>query len=114
MKAQTPAQGVLKSHEWGYSKTYKVVCGCGDDDCTHNVDVEADDAGVTVTVYTRTRTNFWTKTRWHHIWSLLTKGYADFETSIVMDKQVAFNYSDVLKSAVKDVEEFRKEHNVKT
>lgn len=110
MRSQKPAQGVLVVNEWGTSKMYKAVCECGNDDCTHTIDIEAEDTGVTVTIYTRTRTNFWSKTRWQHIWQLLTKGYTDFETSIIMKKQVAFNYADMLKLAVKDVEELRKQH----
>jgi len=107
MIAEEPAKGILLVNDWGSSKMYKAVCECGNDDCTHTIDVEADNE-VNVTIYTRTRTNFWSKTRWRHIWTLLTKGYTDFETTIVMDKQTAFNYANVLKSAVKDVEEFRK------
>jgi len=110
MTAQTPAQGVLLVNDWGTSKMYKAVCNCGDDDCTHTIDVEAEDTGVTVTMYTKTRTNFWSKTRWQHIWTLLTKGYVEFETSLIMAKQVALNYASVLQSAVSDVEELRKEH----
>jgi len=110
MTAQTPAQGVLLVNDWGTSKMYKAVCNCGDDDCTHTIDVEAEDTGVTVTIYTKTRTNFWSKTRWQHIWTLLTKGYVEFETSLIMAKQVALNYASVLQSAVSDVEELRKEH----
>ena len=91
---------------------YKVVCDCGDDDCTHTLDVEASEHDVTVTIYTRTRTDFWSKSRWQHLWKLLFKGYTDFETTIVMKKQVALNYADVLHSAVKDVEDFRNK-NVK-
>lgn len=112
MKAQTPARGVLIVNEWGASKMYKAVCECGNDDCTHTIDVEAEDTGVTVTIYTKTRTNFWSKNRWQHIWQLLTKGYTDYETCIVMNKQVAINYASVLQSAVEDVEEIRK-NNVK-
>ena len=107
MTSEKPARGVLLVNDWGNSKMYKAVCECGDDDCTHTVDVEADTT-VTVTIYTSTRTNFWSKTRWSHIWKLLTKGHVDFETEIIMDKQTALNYADVLKSSVNDVEEFRK------
>jgi len=107
MIAQQPARGVLLVNDWGTSKMYKAVCDCGDDDCTHTIDVEAEDIGVTVTIYTKTRTNFWSMTRWHHIWTLLTKGHTDFETSLVMNTQVALNYANVLQLAVKDVEELR-------
>jgi len=112
LKAQEPAKGVLKVNSWGSSVMYKVVCQCGGDECTHTIDIEADDA-VTVSIYTLTSTNFWTMKRWTHIWQLLTKGYTKFETSIIMDKQVALNYASVLQSAVKDVEEFRRQYNEK-
>jgi len=109
MTAQEPAHGILLVNSWGTSKMYKAVCECGDDDCTHTIDVEADDASVNVTIYTRTRTNFWSKSRWQHIWKLLFNGYTDFETTIVMNKQVAFNYANELQLAVKEVEELRNE-----
>jgi hypothetical protein len=113
MKAETPAQGILKLNEWGSSKMYKVVCDCGDDTCTHTIDVEADDYSVTVIIYTEQKTPFWNKTRWQHIWQLLTTGQARFETAIVLKEQVALNYAEVLKSAIEDVKEFRKKQNVK-
>ncbi len=112
MTPQVPAQGVLLVNNWGSSKMYKAVCECGDNDCTHTIDVEAEDTGVIVTIYTTTRTNFWSKSKWRHIWRLLTKGYTDYETCIIMNKQVALNYANVLQSAVDDVEELRKK-NVK-
>jgi hypothetical protein len=114
MKPEIPAQGVLQVNDWGYSKMYKAVCECSSDDCTHTIDVAAENGGVTVTIYTKTRTNFWSKNRWQHIWQLLTKGYTDYETCIILDKQVALNYANVLQSATEDVEEFRKERNGKT
>lgn len=108
MTPETPAQGVLQVKDWGSSKMYKTVCECGSDDCTHTIDIEAEDTGVTVTIYTKTRTNFWSKSRWYHIWSLLTKGYVESETCIVMNKQVALNYANVLQCSIKDVEEMKK------
>ena len=113
MTPQVPAQGVLLVKDWGTSKMYKAVCECGDNDCTHTIDIEAEDTGITVTIYTKTRTNFWSKSRWQHIWKLLTSGYTEYETCIIMDKQVASNYANVLQLAVNDAKELRKEHNGK-
>lgn len=107
MKPQTPAQGVLLVNDWGKSKMYKAVCECGDDDCTHTIDVEADDHNVTVTIYTTTRTNFWSKSRWKHLWKLLTCGYTDYETTIILNQQSALNYAETIKQASKEVAEFR-------
>jgi len=104
---EKPAQGVLLVKEWGTSKMYKTVCECGDNDCTHTIDIEADH-DVIVTIYTKTRTNFWSRSRWYHIWKLLTKGYTDYETSIIMNKQTALNYANTLEQAVQDVENFKK------
>lgn len=111
MTPETPAKGVLLMHDWGDSRMYRAVCSCGDDYCSHVIDIEADHE-VTVTIYTTTRTNFWSKTRWHHIWTLLTKGYVDSEAVIIMPKQVALNYTNVLQSAISDLDQL-KEQNVK-
>ena len=111
MKAQIPAEGILKTNDWGDSRVYKVVCNCGDDDHSHNVWVESDDHEVTVTVYTTVQTNFWSKTRWQHIWTLLSKGYVDCETTVSMTEQQAINYAETLKSAVDDVKKFRSKNN---
>lgn len=112
MIPQLPAEGILKHNDWGDSKVYRVTCECGSAECDHNVWVEADDTGVEVTIYTTVRTNFWTKTRWYHIWTLLTKGYIDTQSTVCLKKQGALNYAEILKSAIIDVEEFRKQ-NVK-
>jgi hypothetical protein len=62
-----------------------------------------------VTISTQQKTNFWDKTRWHYIWTLLIKGRIQQESTIILSKQQAFNYASVLQSAVKDVEEFQRE-----
>jgi hypothetical protein len=110
MTSELPAEGILKHNSWGDSKVYRVTCSCGASDHDHHVWVEADDHEVSVTIYSTTRTNFWSKTRWYHIWTLLTKGYIDTETSLIMNKQVALNYASVLHSAIEDVEQFRKKN----
>lgn len=107
MEAQTPAQGVVKVNDWGDSKMYQVVCDCMSDSCVHTVDVEADDMHVSVSVYLKAHTKWTEKSRWRQIWEILTKGYAEVETTIVMKEQTALNYAETLKSAVNDVKEFK-------
>jgi hypothetical protein len=110
MKYQIPSEGILKHNDWGDSKVYRVACECGDESHNHNVWIEAEDTGVVVTVYTTNQTNFWSKTRWYHIWTLITKGYIDTESSVHLTKQQALNYAETLKSAIIDVEDFRKKN----
>jgi hypothetical protein len=45
--------------------------------------------------------------RWQKIWTLLTRGYVEYEASIIMTEQQALNYAETLKLAIKDVEVFR-------
>jgi hypothetical protein len=108
MKPETPATGVLIKNDWGDTKQYRVVCECGQDDHGHDIFVESDKTGVTVTVYTVGKTNWWSRTCWHHIWTLLTKGYVKYECNLMMNRQQALNYATILKQAVADVEQFRK------
>ena len=110
MTLQIPAEGILKTNDWGDSKVYRIACECGDESHNHNVWIEAEDTGIVVTIYTTTHTNFWSKTRWHHIWTLLTKGFIDTEIGVHLTKQQALNYAETLKSAIIDVEDFRKKN----
>jgi|Laugresbdmm110sd_1035091.scaffolds.fasta_scaffold188622_2 hypothetical protein len=114
MNHQIPAEGILKHNDWGDSKVYRVTCECGSSECDHNVWVEADDTGVNVTIYTTSRTNFWSQTRWYHIWTLLTKGYIDTQSTVCLKRQGALNYAETLKSAIIDVEDFRTERKEKS
>jgi hypothetical protein len=41
------------------------------------------------------------------MWCLLTRGYVEYEASIIMTEQQALNYATTLLSAVDDVKEFR-------
>ena len=107
MNPQTPAEGIMLYKDYGPSKMYRVGCECGCDDCSHMVDVDADETGVTVTTYTTQKTNFWSKNRFQLMWTLLTKGYVEYEASLIMSKQQALNYANVLNSAVNDVEQFQ-------
>jgi hypothetical protein len=106
--AETPATGILIKNNWGDAKQYIVTCECGQSDHDHAVFVESDESGITVTTYTTGKTNWWSRTRWHHIWTLLTKGYIKYECSLIMNRQQAMNYASILHHAVEDVEQFRK------
>ena len=107
MIVQIPAEGIMKTNDWGDSKVYRVACNCGDENHNHNMWVEADDCDISVTIYTTGKTNYWSKTRWYHIWTLLTKGYIDTESTVCLTKQQALNYAETLKSAIEDLEAFR-------
>lgn len=135
MKAQLPAEGILKTHDWGNSKWYHVVCGCGQPDHSLIVEVEADECGINVNTYVTVKTDHWTESAkkrydienpylqeldwavkdiWNGLvsrlkltWNVWTKGYVQCETTIAMSEQQALNYAETLKSAVKDVQEFR-------
>lgn len=108
IKYQEPAQGIMKTNDWGNSKAYRVSCDCGSDDHVHDFWVEADDNNVTVTLYTKVKTKFWKLNRWQQIWQLLTKGYLDYEGNIILTSQQAFNYAETLKKAIVDIEELKK------
>lgn len=137
MKAEKPAEGILKRNDFGDSKWYQVVCGCGQPYHDHNVEVEADDTGVSVNIYATMKTNYWSETvdmrydienvalqeaHWFFVglinstirklkltWELWTTGAVTAETTIHMSEQQALNYAEVLKSASKDVKEFHEE-----
>ena len=140
MEAQTPAEGILLHRSFGDAKSYNVQCECGCGEHTHHVWIEADDSGVSVQTFVELKTNWWTENVekrydidndmlqwydwfWKGVWNSLCtrvrltkdiwlRGYVKYEATICMSRQQALNYSEVLKSAVVDVEEFRKNNEV--
>ena len=115
MEAQQPAQGILLTRDYGDAVQYAVVCECGDSDHSHNIWVEAEDSNVSVTIYTTEKTKWWEVNRWKQIWTLLTKGYIEYEASIIMTEQQTLNYAETLKSAVESSKKFaadRKNNNI--
>jgi len=107
MTPEKAATGVLKKGDWGDSMWYHVQCDCGNTDCAHDINIEADDCHVQVHIYHVQHTKWWEKNRWRQIWQILTKGYAEMQTTIVLDEQTALNYADNLIAAIDDVKEFR-------
>lgn len=142
MTPETPAQGILKTHDWGDSKWYLIPCDCGSDDHTLRFEVEADDTGVTVTTYTTQKTNYWeepVQTRydidspwmqelhlfwaglanglWRKVsltWQIWTRGYVEYQSTTTMNEQVALNYANVLQTAINDVKSFREQRQEKS
>ncbi len=108
MKPEQPAEGILKTNDWGDAKTYHVVCDCGSADHTHDLWVESDGHDITVTIYATVKSPWWTWNRWQQIWKLMTQGYLQHETVLSMNQQTALNYAKTLESAIIDVETFRK------
>lgn len=105
---QQPALGIAEISNWERSKSYKVICSCGDNDHEHNVWIEAEDTGISVLIYVKSKSPWWSSNRFKQIWLLLTKGYLEEETVITMSQQQALNYADILRSAIQDVERFKK------
>lgn len=108
MIAQSPAQGILQRMNYGDCKSYQVTCECMDPGHDHTLYVEADAINVTVTLYTTAKSKWWSLNRWQKIWTLITKGYIEYEADIIMNEQQALNYAMALAKAMEDVKEFRK------
>jgi len=96
--------------------------------------VEADETGVSVNTYATVKTDYWNETvkkrydidnpwlqEWDWFWKDLVnglvarlrltrdiwfKGYVQCETTTLMSKQQALNFSETLKLSIKDVEDF--------
>ena len=128
--------GIMKTHDYGDSKFYHVVCGCGQPDHSLTVEVEADECGVNVNTYVTVKTDYWSEsikkrydidspylqeldwavkdiwngfvTRLKLTWTVWTKGYIQCETTVLMSEQQALNYAETLKSAIQDVKDFKK------
>ena len=111
MQAEKPALGIMRTNDWGDTKVYRIACDCGSNEHSHDLWVEADESNVTVTVFTNVKSKWWQLNRWQQIWILLTKGYVEYEASLILSQQQALNYAKTLESAILDVERFREKKN---
>lgn len=137
MKAEQPAEGILKTGDWGHSMMYKVVCDCHNPDHDIDLEIEADDFGVNITTYVTVKTDYWSEPvkvnntiendwlqeaewavkgfvnglirRLKLTWTLWTRGYVRAESTITMQEQTALNYAETIKKSIKDVQKFRQE-----
>lgn len=131
MKAQTPANGiVVLKDNIGY-KHYKVTCECSSDNHQHDIFVESTKfKEVIVTIYSKQTTNYrkmlnilyhqpslvvQVKTWVNNFFNKLRltkeiwfKGYLEYESDIILNKQQALNYATALKNAIKDLEDMGK------
>jgi hypothetical protein len=112
MKPQTPADGILKINDWGESVWYYISCDCTEPSHSHTVEIEADDHSVTVHISTQVTTRFWSRNRWREIWNILTKGYSEYESTIILKEQQAINYANSLTKAVNDVKIFKQKKDL--
>ncbi len=141
MKVQPPAEGILKKGDFGDSKWYQVVCGCGQEYHDHIFEVEADETGVNANLYITVKTDYWSElvekrydidspwlqevdwffkdllngvwTRLKVTWEIWTTGAVTAQSTISMSKQQALNYAETLKSAITDVENFEQSYKTK-
>ena len=111
MKPEQPALGIMRTNDWGDTKVYRIACDCGSNEHNHDLWVEADETNVTVTVFTTVKSKWWSWNRWQKVWTLLTKGYVEYEASLIMSQQQALNYAKTLESAILDVERFRQKRH---
>jgi hypothetical protein len=109
MKYQQPAEGVLGKGNFGDAMFYHIACDCSNPDDAHDVMIEADDSHIQIHITHTQHTKWWELSRWHQIWQIVTKGYAEMQTTLVLNEQAAYNYSESLKRAVVDVKKFRSE-----
>jgi len=111
IKKEKPARGILLQNDWGNSKRYHVPCDCSEPNHSHDVWVTSDDVFTTVTIHTKIYSK-WDTNRFKQIWTLLTKGYIEAETDLLLNAEQANNYSAALKKACRDVVKNRKNKKV--
>lgn len=132
---QVPAEGIVKQKSFSDMKYYKVPCSCG---CDSNIDfmIEVDDNSIMTTFCSTTKTNHWRErltvsydanwlvlnsmlffndmyNRLAICWQALVHGYVQTESCVMLTPQQALNFSELLKTSIKDFEILAEERRAK-
>lgn len=134
MKNQPPADGIMMNYEYSDLKSFRVQCVCSNPDDRIDVTVEADKYGEIVVCFeVEAKTKWWkTLAPWDsykidnpilyffansvkelinglHQRITITKdvwinGYVEYQTTVILSKQRALNFSETLKDAIEHLE----------
>ena len=119
---QTPAEGITAFKAYPDMKTFRVSCECS---CDNEMDmyIETEDGIITTGFDTKVKSHYWTELfkisylepwlilqaktlintiyhRLHVTWTVLTKGYVEMSTHILMTEQQTLNLAQILLDSV--------------
>ncbi len=130
IKPEIPARGILKKLDEKDAVWYEVFCDCGSNDHVHSIWVEFDKEinEIIVHIQTETSTDNWTNYLQENkkinneflfqIWwrlaylgneiirrsklisTILFRGYIKYNSTLILNKQQALNYSEALKKSI--------------
>lgn len=99
--------GIMLQKDYGDMKVYRIACSCDTPDHDITLMVEADDLFVTVRMYSTLTTNFWSISRWKHIFKILFTGKTEIECTTLLSQTQSESLSQLLHIASEDVKRFR-------
>ncbi len=127
MKSQEPAEGIMKTNDFGSSVWYRVSCQCGQPDHALDVEVEATSWGVEMHTHATVKTDYWGELvekrydiknpvlqradwlfkdivngLWRRLkltWKVWAVGYLQAETTLIMTEQQARNFAQTIENA---------------
>jgi len=109
MKAQKPAEGILKEYDTEDAKCYHIICDCTCEDHAVDTWIEVgafDEMGVDVTFYVKTYTPHTVAGIWDRIkaaCNVLFKGVDTQMHSIFLKEQVARNWISAVENSIDDM-----------
>ncbi len=131
MNPQTPAEGIMAFKAYPDMKFFRVPCECS---CDNEIDVmvESDEGQITVSFDTKAKSHYWnefTKITYDEawivlsakslinaiahrasvMWEVLTKGYVTSSVHVLLTKQQALNFSNVLIDSIEACETQRQQ-----
>ena len=143
LKAQTPALGILKTHDFGDSMYYTIVCQCGspDDMIDFSVELAADEQSIELHTVFTPKTAYWQKivndtsnfdnswlwsidysiryainSFYHRLqvtWEVWTHGYVKYHQTTIMSEQQALNYAAIINQSIEDLRKFKQVRDAK-
>lgn len=111
MKAEKPANGIMKTNEWPQSQSFRIACDCHSE--SHAVDMWIEVAGdatepprVQVEFFVNMTVPFWSQgfNRLRAAWRTLWFGEATHAHTMLLNKQAALNLSEAIRQSIQQLE----------
>ena len=113
MEKQTPAQGIMQTGDYAETKMFRLECNCHFVDHDVQVFISSEYGYIAMEVFSKVSLysqGFFKRLKM--LIKFLWSGHAEMDHTLLMNKQQALNFAEVIKDTIVKLEKFEKTENI--